>query len=89
MAPQTVPQVVVDRRGDAFAQEITAFFTEQSRLSTPMWNSPVQDFSNDQLRRVLEQIFLKQVTPQQGLADAQLASQTELDRLLSGQASLG
>lgn len=86
LAPKTVPQVVVDRRGEAFAEEITAYFSEQSQVSTPMWNSPVQDFSNDQLRRVLEQIFLKQVTPAAGLADAQQASQTELDKLLSGQA---
>lgn len=86
LAPKAVPQVVVDRRGDAFAQEITDYFQAQSQLATPMWNSPVQDFSNDQLRRVLEQIFLKQTTPQAGLADAQQASQAELDKLLAGQA---
>ncbi len=85
LAEKTVPQVVVDRRGEEFATDITAFFQDQSQRATAMWNSPVQDFSNDQLRRVLEQIFLKQVTPAEGLADAQQASQAELDSLLAGQ----
>lgn len=86
-APTVLPQVVVERRGEAFAQDIIAFYQAQSQLATPMWNSPVQDFSNDQLRRVLEQIFLKQVTPAAGLADAQQASQAELDKLLAGQSA--
>jgi hypothetical protein len=49
-----------------------------------MWNSPIQDFANDQIGRVVEQIYNKTATPQAALAEAQTACQAELDKLLQG-----
>ena len=48
----------------------------------PMWNSPVQNFANDQITRVLEQVYTKKTTPKDALAAAQVACQTELEKVL-------
>ena len=80
--PRLVPAITVERRGEEFAEEITDFFRAQLDIATPMWNSPVQDFANDQLLRALGRILAKQAKPKDALAEAQRASQNELDRVL-------
>jgi multiple sugar transport system substrate-binding protein len=76
------PSLTAEKRGEEFAQEVTNFFRGQLEIATPMWNSPVQDFANDQIGRALEQIYTKSATPAQALAEAQEACQTELENVL-------
>jgi ABC-type glycerol-3-phosphate transport system substrate-binding protein len=83
-APELIPQVVIDARGEEFAAEIMQFWADQAAIATSMWNSPIQNFSNDQLTRALERIMTKQATPQEALAEAQAASQAELESVLAG-----
>jgi hypothetical protein len=47
-----------------------------------MWTSPVQAFANDQITRMIEQVYTKAATPQEALAEAQKACQTELEKKL-------
>ena len=82
--PPVVPEIVVQRRDEAFAQDVMAFFRGQLDVSTPMWDSPVQSFAMDQLRSALERIFTKQTAPADALASAQQACQAELEKVLGG-----
>jgi ABC-type glycerol-3-phosphate transport system substrate-binding protein len=59
------------------------FFRELAQAATPMWNSPVEDFVNDQLAIAVERILTKASTPADALAEAQNAAQKELDSFLS------
>ena len=77
-----VPTVAVEKRGAAFAQEVSDFFRNQLDIVTPMWDSPVQNFANDQIARAIEQITNKQATPKDALAEAQKACQAELEKVL-------
>ena len=77
-----LPTALVDGKGKAFAQDIMTFFRDQLDIATPMWDSPVQDFATDQLRRALEQIMHKVATPRNALAEAQRACQSALDKVL-------
>lgn len=78
------PASLVERRGQEFADDVTAFLATQAAIVTPMWNSPTQSFSNDQIARALEKIYTKAATPAEALAEAQAASQAELERVLAG-----
>lgn len=84
--PEVVPQVVVDRRGEGFATEIMQFFRDQADVATPMWNSPVEEFVNDQLATAVERIMTKAASPADALAEAQTLSQRELESFLSSNA---
>ena len=77
-----VPQRAAEERGEPFALEVAQFFRNQLNIATPMWDSPVQNFANDQLGRALEQIYTKQATPEAALTEAQNACQAELDQVL-------
>ncbi|MGH8056095.1 MAG: hypothetical protein ACREOH_02490, partial [Candidatus Entotheonellia bacterium] len=77
-----LPTSLVAGKGQAFAQEIMDFFRDQLSIATPMWDSPVQDFATDQIRRALEQIMYKRATPRLALAEAQKACQRELEQVL-------
>lgn len=83
-AKQVVPDIVVETQGQAFAEDITAFWADQAKIVTPMWDSPVEAFGQDQLARAMEKIYTKVSTPAEALAEAQTASQGELDRFLAG-----
>lgn len=83
-AKQVVPEVVVQTQGEAFAVDITAFWAGQAKIVTPMWDSPVEAFGQDQLARAMEKIYTKVSTPAEALAEAQTSSQAELDRFLAG-----
>jgi hypothetical protein len=50
-----------------------------------MWDSPVQAVQLDQMEIAFNAILNKQVTPQEGLAEAQRVCQAELDDLLASQ----
>ena len=54
------------------------FFRGQLDASTPMWDSPVQSFADDQLTSLIDQVFLKQATPKDALTEAQQACQADL-----------
>lgn len=80
----TPPKLLIEKRGEDFAKDATAFFGEQAKIVTPMWDSPVQGFGNDQIKLAMEKIYTKAATPKDALAEAQVASQAELERVLAG-----
>jgi multiple sugar transport system substrate-binding protein len=80
--PDLLPAALVEGKGRAFAHDIMAFFCDQLRLATPMWDSPVQDFATDQIGRAIEQIMYKVARPKEALAAAQKACQGALDKVL-------
>lgn len=82
VADGIAPARVVEKRGEDFAKEATEFFRGQLDIATPMWNSPVQSFATDQLRRALEQIANKAARPRAALAEAQRVCQAELESVL-------
>jgi multiple sugar transport system substrate-binding protein len=74
-----LPAALVAGKGEAFAQEIINFFRDQLDVATPMWDSPVQAFATDQIRRAIEQIMYKVAKPKEALARAQKACQGALE----------
>lgn len=78
------PASLAERRGQAFADDVTTFLQQQAAIVTPMWDSPVQGFATDQMTRAIEKIYTKTATPAEALADAQIACQGELERVLAG-----
>lgn len=76
------PASLVERRGQEFADATTAFFRSQLDTAAPMWNSPVQDFANDQITRAAERIMSKEAPVAEALAEAQNACQAELENVL-------
>jgi ABC-type glycerol-3-phosphate transport system substrate-binding protein len=83
VVPLLVPAIAVEKRGEEFGTYITEFYRSLLDISTPMWQSPIEDFASDQLTRAIEQINYKQSTPKDALASAQQACQAELDRVLA------
>jgi ABC-type glycerol-3-phosphate transport system substrate-binding protein len=81
-AGELFPDRVANERGPEFAKDVMAFFTNQLDVATPMWNSPVQNFANDQITRMMEQVYTKQAAPKEALAEAQKACQAELDKVM-------
>jgi len=77
-----VPQVVAENRSTDFAKDVMKFYIGQLAVATPMWNSPVQAFANDQITRMMEQVYTKKASPRDALSEAQKAVQAELDKLL-------
>ena len=77
-----VPQVVAENRSTDFAKDVMKFYIGQLAVATPMWNSPVQAFANDQITRMKEQVYTKKASPRDALSEAQKAVQAELDKLL-------
>jgi multiple sugar transport system substrate-binding protein len=86
LVPPQVPDIAVEKRGEEFTSDVMAFFRGQLDVSTPMWDSPVQSFATDQMLRVIERVFRKEATPKDALAEAQQASQAELEKVLAGNA---
>ncbi|HEX5497840.1 MAG TPA: extracellular solute-binding protein [Thermomicrobiales bacterium] len=82
--PVTVPQAVLDTRGKEFGDAASEFFRKQFDVVTPMWNSPVQSFAQDQLRTTLEAVLNKTAKPKDALAQAQQACQAQLEKTLNG-----
>ena len=77
-----LPETLVKKRGAEFAKRALDFFYGQFETSVPMWTSPVEDFSVDQLTRALERVTAKAAKPKDALAEAQKASQAELEKVL-------
>ena len=78
------PTGLIEHRGQEFADDLTAFLATQAAIVTPMWNSPVQSFGNDQMARAMEKIYTKAQPVKEALAEAQAAAQGELERVLAG-----
>jgi ABC-type glycerol-3-phosphate transport system substrate-binding protein len=76
------PKVVAKERGEAFAKDVMKFFYDQLKVAAPMWTSPVQNFANDQVTRMIEQVYTKKATPKEALTEAQKACQAELEKVL-------
>jgi len=77
-----LPKKVAEMRGEEFARDVLTFFYKQLDVATPMWTSPVQNFANDQITRMIEQVYTKQATPKDALAEAQKACQAELEKVM-------
>jgi hypothetical protein len=77
-----LPTVTTQKYGTAFGHDMMNFFYHQVEISIPCWTSPVQSFAQDQLQKATERIMRKAVTPKQGMAEAQQACQSELERVL-------
>ena len=84
LVPQSTPDVVVKQRGQEFAKDVSAFLAKQVEIVTPMWNSPIQSFGQDQILRAMEKIYTKTASVKDALAEAQKASQGELELKLKG-----
>ena len=76
-----LPAALVAAKGEVFARHITNFFREQLDAATPMWDSPVQGFATDQIKRALEQMMYKVAKPREALAEAQKACQGALEKV--------
>ena len=76
------PTSLVERRGQEFADATTVFFRKQLDIAAPMWNSPIQDYANDQILRAAERILSKEAPVADVLAEAQSACQAELEKVL-------
>jgi multiple sugar transport system substrate-binding protein len=79
-----IPALLVEKRGEAFARQVMDFFLNQLSIATPMWDSPIQSFAEDQLWRAIDRIAAKTAKPRDVLAEAQKACQTELENTLKG-----
>lgn len=77
-----MPAKVAEMRGEPFAKDVMKFFYDQLKVATPMWTSPVQNFANDQITRMMEQVYTKAATPADALAEAQRACQSELEKMM-------
>jgi hypothetical protein len=77
-----LPTALVAAKGEVFARHVTNFFREQLDAATPMWDSPVQGFAIDQIKRALEQMMYKVAKPREALAEAQKACQGALEKVL-------
>ena len=49
-----------------------------------MWDSPIQNFAEDQLWRAIDLITAKSLKPKEALAEAQKTCQSELEKTLKG-----
>jgi len=78
-----VPEIVVEKRGEEFAQDIVGFFRSQFEVATPMWDSPIQSYAIDQLMTAMNNIYGKQASVTDALAEAQRACQAELEKVLA------
>jgi multiple sugar transport system substrate-binding protein len=78
-----LPPILVEKRGEEFARQTTDFFLDQLNIATPMWDSPIQNFAEDQLTRAIDLILAKTVSPKEAMTAAQQACQTELESTLS------
>jgi ABC-type glycerol-3-phosphate transport system substrate-binding protein len=76
--------VVIDKRGKEFGDAASEFFRKQFDVVTPMWDSPVQSFAQDQLQTALEAVLNKKSAPKDALAQAQQACQAQLEKALKG-----
>ena len=77
-----LPTALIDGKGKTFAQDIMNFFRDQLDIATPMWDSPVQDYAMDQIKRALEHIMYKVTTPKNALTEAQKSCQGALEKVL-------
>ena len=79
-----IPSLLVEKRGETFARQTMNFFLDQLEVATPMWDSPVQGFAEDQLWRAIDLIMTKTAKPKDALAEAQKTCQAELESTLRG-----
>lgn len=77
-----IPGTLIEKVGEAQAEDVNTFFLNQLNDAVPMWNSPVENFYLDQMSRAIEQILAKVATPADALGEAQRACQAELDRAM-------
>lgn len=85
LVPKTTPAGIVEKRGEAFAEDAINFFRDQLSIATPMWDSPVQAVQLDQMTIAINSILNKQASPKDGLAEAQRVCQAELDDVMASQ----
>ena len=77
-----IPKLVLDKRGKDFGVDVNTFFHHALDIATPMWDSPVVNFANDQIGKATSAIINKKASPKDALGAAQKATQAELERVL-------
>lgn len=77
------PQVE-EKRGRAFGEYTINFFYDMLDRSTPMWDSPVQGFATDQIKRAMDLILIGNEDAATSLGEAQKANQEQLEKVLKG-----
>jgi ABC-type glycerol-3-phosphate transport system substrate-binding protein len=80
VSQDVVPDFLLAQRGRAFVDDITSFLRERMAVSVPMWRSPVALEQFSIIDDVVTRIYRKQVTPEQGLREAQQACQSTFDK---------
>ena len=81
--PEMIPPTLLEKRGEEEASSINQFFKDQLDVAIPMWTSPIENFANDTITRVIDQAYAHEGEPAELLASAQQACQDELERVLS------
>ncbi len=82
-ARNILPEKSVKARGEAFTRQALLYFFHQMDTALQIWGSPVQAFHTDQLARAIERVYKKVAKPKDALAEAQKASQAELEKVLN------
>jgi hypothetical protein len=84
MPNDVAPQDLIARVGEEKALELTKFARDYAKEIVVQWNSPVDDFANDEIFRAVDQALHKQTPTQQALATAQELVTAKLQETVSG-----
>ncbi len=76
-------KVHVARVGEEKAREIAKFGRQIMEDIVIQWNSPVDDFANDEINRMLDQVLHKVTDPKTAAQNAQKACQGKLEEVLA------
>lgn len=82
--PDFLPAIVVEHRGEEYARDFQNFYKDRLNIAARVWESPVQTFEYDQILRATERTLNKAATAEEALAEAQMACQNEVDKVLAG-----
>jgi multiple sugar transport system substrate-binding protein len=82
--PTVLTTKLVDKVGQARAENVNAFFADYLNDAVEMWTSPVDSFAGETLTTAIGEVLNKAKTPKEALADAQKLCQAKLDETLKG-----
>ena len=81
--PRTViTKKLIDKFGQARAENVHGFFADYLNSAVPMWDSPVQGFATDTFSAGINDVLAKKKTPKEGLEEVQKVVQAKLEETL-------
>lgn len=80
----TLNKALVNLVGMTRAQDIQNFLLDYQGTTAEMWTSPVEDFANDTLNSMLDEVLHLKTPADQALKTAQSTIQSKLDETLKG-----